>query len=215
MGAPTSRAAKAAETEAALKAAAKRVFAERGYVNTKITDITAAAGRAAGSFYNHFTSKDELLTALLTDMFAEGDRAAEDPTHRSDFGDRDAVRWHIEQYWGFYREHVPEMVALRQAAMADPGFGRRLQEMVTRDAAHLIGHLDPVRAAGIPLPGEPDLVVSVYCSLLDQFAYTWLAAGGDGTGRQISDEEAIETLTEFVHRGLAGTPPVRRGSPPG
>jgi AcrR family transcriptional regulator len=207
LGAPTSRAAKAAETEAALKAAAKRIFAERGYVNTKITDITAAAGRAAGSFYNHFASKDELLAALLTDMFAESDLVMDDPGHRADFSDRSAVRWHIAQYWTFYRRHLPEMVALRQAAMANPEFGRRLQEMVSADAAHLVGHLEPVRAAGIPLPGEPDVVVSAFHSLLGQFAYTWLAAGGDGTGREISDKEAIETLTEFVHRGLAGTPP--------
>jgi AcrR family transcriptional regulator len=203
----TGRKAKAAETEAALKAAAKRVFAERGYVNTKITDITAEAGRAAGSFYNHFTSKDELLTALLTDMLAEGDEAAEQPAHNPDFTDRDAVRWHVAAYWAFYRRHISEMVALRQAAMANPEFGLRLQEILAADGAHMVGHFEHVTAAGIPLPGDPRLVVSAFQSLLDQFAYTWLVAGGDGSGRQIGDDEAIDVLTDFIHRGIAGTPP--------
>jgi hypothetical protein len=64
-----------------------------------------------------------------------------------------------------------------------------------------------VTAVGIPLPGEPRLVVSAFQSLLGQFAYTWLAAGGDGSGREISDEEAIDVLTDFIYRGIAGTPP--------
>ncbi|MHA6619545.1 TetR/AcrR family transcriptional regulator [Pseudonocardia sp. DLS-67] len=207
MSAPAGRrAAQAAETEAALKEAARRVFAERGYLNTKITDITAAAGRAAGSFYNHFASKDELLTALLTDML-EDDTAATDPRHDPDLSRRAAVRWHVAAYWHFYRRHLPEMVALREAATVSPEFGRRLREIVSADNAHMVGHLALVRAAGIPLPGEPRLLVSAMNGMLDQFAYTWLAVGGDGSRPPVDDEEAIDTLTDLLHRGIAGTPP--------
>src|SRR3954467_1656926 len=101
----TSRKEKAAETEGALKAAAKRVFARKGYLNTKITDITAEAGRAAGSFYTHFANKEALLEALLADMLAEGDESAASAGHRDDFRDRAAVRFHVAMYWEFYRRH--------------------------------------------------------------------------------------------------------------
>lgn len=34
--------------------------------------------------------------------------------------------------------------------------------------------------------------------------------GGDGTGRQVGDDEAIDVLTDFIHRGIAGTPPANQ-----
>jgi len=197
----TSRKERAAETEAALKAAAKRVFADRGWANTKITDITAEAGRAAGSFYNHFPSKEALLLALLADLEAGGDAAVdEDPEHSQDFTDRAAVRWHIAVFWRFYREHLPVMVALREAALIDPAMRVRLQELRREDNLHLEAHLETVRQ----LPGSPRFVVSAFTGLIEQFAWTWLAAGGDGSGPPPSDEEAIELLTTILHGGIAG-----------
>lgn len=135
-------------------------------------------------------------------MLAEGDATvAQDPTHSADFGDRASVRGHVAAHWRFYRAHLPEIIALRQAAMVDEGFAHRLQQMLAAGAEHMHEHLSYVR----DLPGEPALVISVMYSLLDQFAWTWLAAGGDGTGRALSDDDAIDLLTEFLHRGISGS----------
>ena len=135
----TTRKEQAAGTEAALKQAAREVFAERGYLNTKITDITAAAGRATGSFYNHFAGKEELLEALLVDMLAEADDAVlDDATHDEDFSRIESIRWHVAAFWRFYKSHLAEMVAVKQAAMVDPELGRRLQRIMSDDDAHMI-----------------------------------------------------------------------------
>jgi AcrR family transcriptional regulator len=196
----------AAGTEAALKDAARRVFAHQGYLNTKITDITAAAGRAAGSFYNHFSSKEDLLKALLADLLAESDREviAADSQHSGDFTDRAAVRWHIAAYWRFYTRHTVELTALRQAALVNAEFGVQMQALVNRDISHIRDHLDPITAAGRTLPARPDVVLALFAGLLDGFGTHWQSSGGKFGDSHVDDDEAIDALTDFVYRALNG-----------
>ncbi|HWC18560.1 MAG TPA: helix-turn-helix domain-containing protein [Terriglobales bacterium] len=44
--------------------AAMRLFAERGYANTPVEEITEAADVAKGTFFNYFPSKEAILQAL-------------------------------------------------------------------------------------------------------------------------------------------------------
>jgi AcrR family transcriptional regulator len=189
----------AALTEAELKAAAIRVFDRVGYLNAKITEITAEAGRATGSFYKHFASKEKLLEALLADLLEEGDASAEMPGHGTDFRDREAVRWHVAVYWNVYRQTRTVMTALQQAASVDEHFAVQAQRMVEPDLHHIAGHL-----TGLDLPGDPLVVASMFTSLISTFAATWLSGNHPRLGRELTDEEAIETLTSFVHAGIGG-----------
>ncbi|MFI6356531.1 TetR/AcrR family transcriptional regulator [Streptomyces sp. NPDC050743] len=54
-----------ARTRAALIAAAQRFLADQGRADVSIQEITEAADVGFGSFYNHFTSKDELFDAAV------------------------------------------------------------------------------------------------------------------------------------------------------
>ncbi len=195
----TSRKEKAAETEAALKDAAKRVFAAKGYLNTKITDITAEAGRAAGSFYNHFAGKEELLEALLADLSAASDVNASLPEHKADFTDPDAVRWHVREYWNFHRDNAATMLALRQAAMVSDEFARTFARFGAEQAADILDHLGYITAAGMELPASERLSLAMMAELVNGFAHTWLLDPSSA-----SEEEAIEALTRFIYRGFTG-----------
>ncbi|WP_433633331.1 TetR/AcrR family transcriptional regulator [Nocardia sp. CA-120079] len=194
-----SRREKSAETEQALKDAARRVFAERGYLSTKITDITAAAGRAAGSFYNHFASKEELLQALLNDLASAGDERAEQPEHKSDFSDPEAVRYHIAGYWSFSREHGAVMRAITQAAIVSEDFARVLGQFGVEQRADIADHLDGLADKGLRLPSSVDASLA----MMFQVTQGMLAAVEDGS-LTLTDEQAIEGLTRFVYRGLTG-----------
>jgi AcrR family transcriptional regulator len=56
-----------ARTRAELIAAARQVFAARGFHDASIAEITAAADVAVGTFYVHFRDKDEILAVLLAE----------------------------------------------------------------------------------------------------------------------------------------------------
>src|SRR6201998_1582963 len=55
---------KAAETRLKLFRSALRLFAERGFPNVTVEDITEAADVGKGTFFNYFNSKDHVLSVM-------------------------------------------------------------------------------------------------------------------------------------------------------
>lgn len=58
-----------AQSQTALLAAARRLFAERGYDGCTISEIAKAAKMSPGNVYWYYTSKEELLKSVLADGF--------------------------------------------------------------------------------------------------------------------------------------------------
>jgi len=193
---------RAADTAAALKDAARGQFLERGYLNTKITDITAAAGRATGSFYDHFSSKEDLLQSLLADMReqASADIRQQDHPRDHDLTDRRQLRAHLAVAWQTIRSNLPVMVALYESHIAEGlGSGQAWTSLV-EDTGMLREHLEYLQRRGHDLPGDPTLVAAAMGGMLAMLAYAILPSGASG----YSDEEIIDTITGLLLTGLRG-----------
>jgi AcrR family transcriptional regulator len=207
------RKARAAQTEAALKAAAQRQFAGRGYLNTKITDITAAAGRAAGSFYQHFTSKEDLLQALLADMHAQAGRAFDDDGPAHDLTDPVQLRQHLAAAWAVMRDYRPVMTALFESALAAGPASGELWARLTADTVMLREHLQYLQEQGHALPGDPVLIAAAMGGMLSMLAYALIPAGPDAPGADrpgYPDSQVLDTVTSLLLHGLAGPPAAAR-----
>jgi AcrR family transcriptional regulator len=59
------------ETLNRILAAAVQLFAERGYAETTVEDITEAADVGKGTFFNYFPTKDAVLLAVFENLRAE------------------------------------------------------------------------------------------------------------------------------------------------
>jgi len=88
--------ARGRRTRAALVEAAKLVFAETPFADTRIADITARAGVANGTFYTYFDSKEEIfrevaagvLDAMLRAPVRDPNATEHDPIRDVEYASR-------------------------------------------------------------------------------------------------------------------------------
>ena len=183
--------------------AAGDVFAERGYRETRVTDITSAAGTASGNFYRHFTNKNEILLAVLgdplDDLLACASPPAGTPTRA------ELIEWNTE-YFVIYARHRRIYRVMREAAAAgeDAGFAELWVAQRARFVGRVRTWLDSLASLGVDLPEDTALMAEAMVSMREQLSYVHLGlatrAPSAARVRQLGS-----TVGELWHRCL-GSP---------
>lgn len=179
------------QTRQALIAAARRLFAEKGYAETATPEIVAAAGVTRGALYHHFDDKKALFEAVLA-AEAEAVAAAIEAQSVPAASAREALLTGAKAYFD---------------AMSEPGRTR----LLLLDGPAVLGaakvsKIDAERAEGSLREGLKAYLADAGCSLEGLNALTALlsaafdrAALAIEAGEHRSEyERAIRTLVDGV-----------------
>ena len=165
------------------------VLPARGYHDTRVDDIVAAAGVSHGSFYRYFENKDYFFRALaeqaigdlqtLLDSFP----AATDP---------DALRAWLEVWFSTYRENGGIISAWQEIEFSDPQL-RDFSEEVAASVFERLVHVVDRRGFGDSLVDGLALL-----ALIERVPYSVFTLGYS------AEPEAIEATIVIIRRGLLG-----------
>jgi len=194
--------ARGARTREALVAAARRVFERDGFINSRLTDITAEAKCSIGSFYTYFDSKDEIFAAVMQaaqdDMLHPGmPRVDSDPSNVAAILDA-SNRAYVEAY----KRNAKLNLLLEQVATIDPEF-RRLR--LARGAAFAERNarwIKRLQDEGYADPDlDPSMTARALSPILGRMAYHAFALEDDSF-----DEDAIIETATVLWMNALGIP---------
>jgi AcrR family transcriptional regulator len=193
--------ARGARTRQALVQAARQVFERDGFLDARITDITAEAGVAAGSFYTYFTGKDDVFAAVMEEVNEEMLHPRLRP-----LADRDDPVSVIEAanraYLAAYRRNAKLMALLEQVAHIDDDFRRirvRRVQAFTHRNAQAIAQLQRRGLADPEL--DPQLAADALSAMVGRMAYFRYVQGYGNA----STEALAKTLTRLWTNALGIT----------
>lgn len=192
------RSTRGERTRSGLVNAAREVFETKGYLDARVSDITAAAAVGHGTFYTYFDSKEAVFRAVADAVVQEmyGESAVDplslpnDPVTRITEVNR--------RYFGTYRRHARMLANVDQvAAMSDEFrlFKREFRRAFIDRVARGITRLQEQELADTTL----DARTAAYAlgSMVEQFAYVWL-----GLGQPFDEELALTTVTRLWAQSL-------------
>lgn len=181
--------------------AAVKVFAEKGFFGSKVSEIAEAAGVADGTIYLYFKSKDDILISLFSEKMSEIVKQLQAILSEIDDPETKMRRYVIEHLKLVARQ--PDLmqvltVELRQSA-------RFIKEYSPKAFARYLAVIGSIIEEGqksgvFRRDVDAGILRRALFGLIDEISLEWVLRSRDGRG---ADPEAVgEQIAEFIIRGL-------------
>ncbi|RSN72057.1 TetR/AcrR family transcriptional regulator [Actinomadura sp. WAC 06369] len=181
---------------------AARLFYEDGFPATSVRKITAACGVTAGSLYNHYGSKEEVLYAILKRAHEDSEALLEEGLlHGGDRPDRQLAEL-VRELTLFHTERrVEGLVARTEWRHLPPEQAREVLDAQRRVRRIFERTLERGLAAGrfrlsdprSPRPAQVDVVAKAILDMCIN-AGQWFRPEGPVTARDLADQYAFLAL---------------------
>jgi AcrR family transcriptional regulator len=204
----TSRAltSKGRQTRQAIEQAARKLFAERGFHGTTLADITSAAGKSPAVFYRYFADKEDLLAALAESFLHDVVTPSGLSLHLPDSPDDDAFFTSVVTgYWNIFKQNIGIMIAVAQLAATQQRFAAVQNEFRRFGMDIVAASVRRAQVQGYGTELNPQHTAAAIALLFENFSTVFVGASGfGGLGVEISDEDAIATLSTVWKKTLYG-----------
>jgi AcrR family transcriptional regulator len=194
---------KGRQTRTAIEQAARKLFAERGFHGTTLADITSAAGKSPAVFYRYYTDKEDLLAQLaesfLRDIVTPSGLSLHLPNSANDGEFFTSV---VTGYWNMFKQNIGIMIAVAQLAATQPRFAAVQNEFRRFGMDIVAASVRRAQEQGHGTELDPDHTAAAIALLFENF--TTVVVGRSSLGLEISDEDAIATLSTIWKKTLYG-----------
>lgn len=195
--------AKGRQTRDAIEQAARKLFAERGFHGTTLGNITSAAGKSPAAFYRYFADKEDLLAMLAQSFLHDVVTPSGLSVPRPESPDDDAFfSTVVTGYWTMFKQNIGIMIAVAQLAATKPRFALVQNEFRRFGIDIVAASVRRARDQGFAEDLNPEHTAAAIALLFENF--TTVFVGASGIGIQMSDQEAIATLSRIWKKTLYG-----------
>jgi AcrR family transcriptional regulator len=168
-----------------LKKAAAVVYGEKGYINTRIVDITTEADVSEGNFYRYYANKDEILVDIIEDMI---DDIYEESMNQAKNQSGQKIKVSTRAFFKSIKKHAKLYNVFVQVSGFDPFYKEKQQELRKRFLKNVRRTFEKQQ---ISPDVDLDYISSAIASMIQQTAYNWCVLGGE-------KEYDLEELSDVV-----------------
>ncbi len=188
-------------TREKLITAAREVFEERGFLDTRVAHIARHARVAYGSFYTYFPSKEAIFLEVADRLFADmtGHRVIPPPGPSPTARIRSANR----AYYEAYLRNARMMAIIEQVSTFNDEFKELRRKHRAASITRSTRAIERWQREGlVDTSLDAEMTARALAAMVDHSLYLWLVQGEDADGT----ERLLDTLDTLNIRAL-GLPP--------